>query len=131
MGRYHLARKFGQQTLDLAALDESERSRNRYINLKAEMLWEDGLVEESQALLREATAQIESRGVHILEELAALSRYNYQLSLLGGRLVSSKLEIDEALKKNHFVCSTGSIRAGTCCSIKTTTRRRRSILPSV
>lgn len=103
MGRYHLARKFGQQTLDLAALDESERSKSRYTNLRAELLWEDGLIEESQALLKGATAQIESRGVHTLEELAALSRYNYQSSILDGRLTTNKLVMEESLKKNHFV----------------------------
>lgn len=103
MGRYHLARKFGRQTLDLAALDESERYQLRYKSLNAELLWEDGLVEESQALLKTAIEPFDTRGVHILEELAALSRYNFQSALLDRRPSSTKLDIDDSLEKNHFV----------------------------
>lgn len=103
MGRYHLARKFGRQTLDLAALDESEHYQLRYKSLNAELLWEDGLIEESQALLKASIDPFDTRGVHILEELAALSRYNFQSALLDRRPVQTKVEIDEALKKNHFV----------------------------
>ncbi len=101
MGRYHLARKFGQQTTDLAVLDDSQRNRVRYTNLQAELMWEDGLIDESQALLRQATAPFESQGVHTLEELSTLTRFNLQSSMLNFQLVPTKFDIDEALKKNH------------------------------
>lgn len=101
MGRYHLARKFGQQTFDLATLDESERHKARYTSLQAELLWEDGLVEASQSLLKSTTAPLEARGVHTLEELAAVARYNLQLARLNYRGPSPKYDIDEALRKNH------------------------------
>ena len=101
MGRYHLARKFGQQTFDLAALDESERHKARYTSLQAELLWEEGLIEASQTLLRGSTAPLETRGVHTLEELAAVARYNLQLARLNYRGPCPKYEIDDALKKNH------------------------------
>ncbi len=101
MGRYHLARKFGSQTFDLAALDESERNKARYANLQAELMWEDGQIDESQALLRQVCAPFESRGVHTLEELSTLTRFNLQSALLNWRNPPSKFEIDDALKKNN------------------------------
>ncbi len=102
MGRYHLARKFGRQTLDLASLEESSRFKSRYTNLQAEILWEDGLVDESQTLLREATAPFETQGVHTLEELATLARHHLQSAFLNQITPLAKPEIDESLEKNNF-----------------------------
>lgn len=102
MGRYHLARKFGRQTLDLWALDESQRFKTRYTTLKAELLWEDGLIDESQAVLARDLVPLESDGVHTLEELATLARHNLQSALLDGIVIPSKVEIDESLKKNLY-----------------------------
>jgi tetratricopeptide (TPR) repeat protein len=100
MGRYHLARKFGSQTFDLAALDESERNKSRYATLKAELMWEDGQIDESQELLRNVCHPFESHGVHTLEELSTLTRFNLQSALLNYRAQPAKFEIDDALKKN-------------------------------
>jgi len=101
MGRYHLARKFGRQTLDLAALDESERYKTRYTTLQAELMWEDGLTDESQKLLSSVTTAFEAHGVHTLEELSTLNRHITQSALLGKKSVPVKCEIDDSLKKNH------------------------------
>jgi tetratricopeptide (TPR) repeat protein len=100
MGRYHLARKFGQQTIDLAALDESHRIKTRYTTLEAELMWQDGSIEESQALLAESVAPFESRGIHILEEQATLSRFNLQSALLGDTIQTAKYKIDRSLARN-------------------------------
>lgn len=102
MGRYHLAKKFGRQTLDLAAIDESERFKTRYINLRAELTWEDGLIEESQAILAPTIAVLEQKGVHTLEELAFITRYNIQSSLLNSKSLHTRYEIDESLKRNQY-----------------------------
>lgn len=103
MGRYHLAKKFGQQTLDLAALDESPRFKSRYVMLHAELLWEDGLIEESQATIAAASESFETHGVHTLEELATLCRSFLQAALLNGKQpMSAKLEIDDSLRKNCY-----------------------------
>src|SRR5690606_251355 len=100
MGRYHLARKFGRQTIDLAALDNSQRYKLRYDTLEAELLWEDGLVEESQQTLKTSLASVEKDGVHTLEELMSLSRYNLQSATLFDRQPLAKIKIAEQLKKN-------------------------------
>ena len=100
MGRYHLARKFGRQTLDLAALDESERFKIRYTTLQAELLWEDGLIPEAQSLLSTAIAPLETQGVHVLEELSTLTRHSLQAAWLGGKQEPTRFIIDEPLKKN-------------------------------
>lgn len=100
MGRYHLAKKFANQTFDLAALDESQRFKTRYTTLRAELLWEDGLVEESQELLAASVLPLESHGVHTLEELSTLSRYLLQSSYLNAENGPERFEIDEALQKN-------------------------------
>ncbi len=102
MGRYHLAKKFGRQTLDLAALDESERFKTRYINLRAELSWEDGLIEESKEILAPTISILETKGIHTLEELAFVTRFNIQESLLNSVTVQPKYKIDESLKKNPY-----------------------------
>lgn len=100
MGRYHLAKKFANQTFDLAALDESQRFKTRYTTLRAELLWEDGLIEESQQLLSSSVLPLESHGVHTLEELSTLSRFLLQSAYLNASNGPERFEIDEALQKN-------------------------------
>lgn len=102
MGRYHLARKFGLHTLDLAALDESPRFKSRHVMLHAALQWEDGLIDESQATLAAASSSFESHGVHTLEELANLARHYLQSSLLNSKLTPTRLQIDESLRKNSY-----------------------------
>lgn len=111
MGRYHLAKKFASQTFDLAALDESQRFKTRYTTLRAELLWEDGLIDESQALLESSVTPLETHGVHTLEELATLSRFLLQSAYLNEKQGPERFEIDETLKKNlhswldyHYAC---------------------------
>jgi tetratricopeptide (TPR) repeat protein len=99
-GKFHLARRFGQQTLDLQALNESERFKTRYTTLEAELLWEDGQVLESQELLANETKPLETRGVQTLEELITLSRYHLQTSYLGSAATSGRATITPHLK-NH------------------------------
>lgn len=100
MGRYHLARKFGQQTLDLAALDESERNKTRYSTLKAELLWEDGQISESQNTLKKIIESFEINGVHTLEDLSTLNRYMFQTTSLNLILTPPKTQFTESIK-NH------------------------------
>jgi len=101
-GRYQLAKNFGRQTIDLAALDESEHLKTRYICLDAELNWEDGQIEASQKLLHDATAPLSERGIHNLEELSALNRYSVQSALLGATSCPIKASIDEHLRKDHY-----------------------------
>lgn len=100
MGRYHLARKFGRQTIDLAALDNSQRYKLRYDTLEAELHWEDGLVEESQQILKNSLSSVEKDGVHTLEELMSLSRYNLQSATLFDDRPLAKFKIADQLKRN-------------------------------
>ena len=99
-GRYQLAQKFGKQTLDLASLDESERFKSRYLNLHAELHWQDGNIQESQNLLDDSFKGLQTRGVHTLEELSILSRYFMQSAKLNETNVPTKILIADQLKKN-------------------------------
>jgi len=100
MGRFHLAKKFGRQTIDLASLDNSQRNRTRYTTLEAEILWEDGLVEESQKLLSDSASNFETTGVHTLEELSALTRFNLQSAFLNNSKPLTKIKIEPQLMNN-------------------------------
>jgi tetratricopeptide (TPR) repeat protein len=100
MGRYHLAKKFGQQTLDLAALDESERNKNRYFSLKAELLWEGGEILESCEQLYKIVQSFETYGVHTLEDLSTLNRQLNQSTLLNKSIQPPKTQFAESIK-NH------------------------------
>lgn len=99
-GRFHLAKKFGQQTLDLAALEETDRFALRYDNLEAEILCEEGLFAESQELLSESTSMLLQKGVHTLEDLAIASRYIFQSAMLNDNAVSAEFELNDGLGKN-------------------------------
>jgi tetratricopeptide (TPR) repeat protein/DNA-binding transcriptional ArsR family regulator len=101
-GRYHLARKFGRQTLDLAALDNSNCYKARYLSLEAELLWEDGHAVESQALLASAMTGFRENGIHTLEELSTYSRGLIQSALLGDLSTIGKIQIDQSLTRNVF-----------------------------
>jgi tetratricopeptide (TPR) repeat protein len=100
MGRYHLAKKFGQQTLDLAALDESERNKTRYFTLKAELLWEDGHILESLDILQKIIKSFDINGVHTLEDLSTLNRYMYQSTCLNTNITLPKTQFSDSIK-NH------------------------------
>lgn len=100
MGKFALGIKFGRQTIDLAALDASERFKTRYQALEAEILWEEGRVPESMQVLRAAVHQLVLHGVRNLEELSTLSRYQLQLAILGEGL-SERFKIDESLQKDQ------------------------------
>ncbi len=112
-GKYQMARRFGQQTLDLAQLDESDRFKSRYEHLRSELLWEEGRVEESQDLLRKTISQFAARGdVQTLEQLAELARYTMQAAWLGETPTTSRIKIVEQLKKHtstwlHFCHAIG------------------------
>ncbi len=101
-GRYHLARKFGKQTLDLAKLDDSERIKSRYLNLEAQLLWEDGLIPKSQNLLEIESESFELKGINTLEEISTFSRFMLQSALLNEEAAPKKAKISETLKKNVF-----------------------------
>ena len=100
MGRYSLGIKFGRQTLELAALDASERFKTRYQALEAEILWEEGKIPESIDILRAAAHQLALHGVRNLEELSTLARYQVQLAILG-ETTSEKFKIDESLQRSQ------------------------------
>ena len=100
MGKFALGIKFGRQTIELAALDASERFKTRYQALEAEILWEEGRIPESMQVLKNAVHQLVLHGVRNLEELSTLSRFQLQLSMLGEGL-PERFKIDESLQKDQ------------------------------
>src|SRR5690606_14351920 len=70
--------------------------------LQAELFWEDGLIAESQQLLSETIAPLETQGIHVLEELSFLTRHCLQSAWLGNRQEPSKFIIDDPLKKHTY-----------------------------
>lgn len=100
MGKYALGIKFGRQTIELAALDASERFKTRYQALEAEILWEEGKIPESMQVLQSAAHQLALHGVRNLEELSTLSRYQIQLAAMGEVLLE-RFKVDESLQKNQ------------------------------
>ena len=101
-GRYHLARKFGKQTLELAKHDKSDRHRSRYISLNAELMWEAGKLAESQALLEKENNRLLQHGIHTLEEFSSNNRYLTQSAMLGITSSRAKPKINDLLKKQFF-----------------------------
>lgn len=101
-GHYSLAKRYGQQTLDLAALDKSQRYRSRYISLEAELKWENGDPLESQKVLARAITNFEAHGINNLEELSSYSRYISQSAVLGETTLPEAIPIREGLKKQLF-----------------------------
>ncbi len=99
-GKYALARKFAEQTLSLAALDESDRFKVRYRALEAEMLWEEGKIPESMEILQRSLEPFDAPGIHTLEELLMLTRYNVQTAICGRSMPNEKYKIAEGLSKN-------------------------------
>jgi tetratricopeptide (TPR) repeat protein len=100
LGRFNLGIKFGRQTLELAELDTSDRFKTRYKALEAEILWEEGKIPESMALLRHVAHQLSLHGVKQLEELSTLTRYQVQLAILG-ETTHETFKIDESLRHNQ------------------------------
>jgi tetratricopeptide (TPR) repeat protein len=100
MGKFTLGIKFGRQTIELAALDASERFKTRYQALEAEILWEEGKIPESMHVLKNAVHQLALHGVRNLEELSTLSRYQLQLAMSGEDL-HERFKIDESLQKDQ------------------------------
>ena len=101
LSRFQTAKKYAQITFDLASHDESERFRSRYVNLQAEILWNEGRLEESQTLLGEATAPLFTNGASTLEELSAISRYFLQASQICDK-TPSKVRIADQLKNSSI-----------------------------
>lgn len=99
-GKYALAKKFGEQTLSLAALDESDRFKMRYRTLEAELLWEDGRIPESMEILHKSLEPLETTGLHTLEELSMLTRYNIQMAICGRTFLNEKYKIAGSLSSN-------------------------------
>ena len=102
LGRYRLAEKFGKQTLDLAALDHSNRYHSRYKSLEAELVWESGRPMESQALLHKVVQSYKNQGIHTLEDLSSYSRYLLQSAYLGENSPHPKVTICSNLNKHMF-----------------------------
>ncbi len=100
LNRRKSANKYTDITLELANLDKSERFRARYLSLKAEMLWHEGYLEESQKMLLQVVTPFLHSGVNTLEELSAVSRFLLQSAALGTVSHSPHIKIAEALKNN-------------------------------
>jgi tetratricopeptide (TPR) repeat protein len=100
LGRFSLGIKFGRQTLELAELDTSDRFKTRYKALEAEILWEEGKIPESMAVLKNVAHQLSLHGVKQLEELSTLTRYQVQLAILG-ETSHETYKIDESLQHNQ------------------------------
>ncbi|MDA9950935.1 hypothetical protein N9D31_00025 [Oligoflexaceae bacterium] len=99
-GRFHLARKFGQMTLDLASHEETDRFSIRYDNLEAELLWESGEFEASQSLLQKSTTPLLQKGVNTLEDLAIVSRFIFQSAMLGETNIAVSYKIGKDIDSN-------------------------------
>jgi tetratricopeptide (TPR) repeat protein len=99
MGRFALGIKFGRQTLELAALDSSERLKSRYQSLEAEILWEEGEIAESMKVLRASVRPLALHGIRVLEELSTLTSYQIRSAILGETSVET-FKIEESLQKN-------------------------------
>ena len=104
MGRYHLAKKLGHQAAELIAHDDAARRTPRHDALTAELLWEDGLIEESQGILRQSTLPLEMHGVHTLDELSTVARFTLQNARLNVRNLPTKLAADQSLQRNPHAC---------------------------
>jgi tetratricopeptide (TPR) repeat protein len=100
LGRFNLGIKFGRQTLDLADLDTSDRFKTKYKALAAEILWEEGKIPESMAVLKKVAHQLHLHGVKQLEELSALTRYQVQLAMLG-ESAGESYKLEESLSANQ------------------------------
>ncbi|MEZ4742660.1 MAG: hypothetical protein R3B45_09465 [Bdellovibrionota bacterium] len=101
-GRYKLAKQVGKQTLELAALDESNKYQMRYLCLEAELKWEEGRIVESQEMLTQAVNKFKESSIHTLEELSAYSRYLLQAALLNEPQIEDKITVNQGLRKNSF-----------------------------
>lgn len=100
LGQFHLAQRIGKQALKVAARDESTKSNCRYLALEAELLWEEGAVEKSQTTLLNTCSNFEKRGVHTLDEMAALSRLLFQSAQLDCPQEPVKAKISDLLEHN-------------------------------
>lgn len=100
LGQFHLAQRIGKQALKVAARDESTKSNCRFLALEAELLWEEGTIEQSQTTLQNSCSNFEKRGVHTLDEMAALSRLLFQSAQLGCAQEPVKAEISHLLQHN-------------------------------
>jgi tetratricopeptide (TPR) repeat protein len=113
-GRFGLAQKFGNETLRLAATEQSERFSTRYENLQAELMWEDGKILESQDLRIKCLANMSQTGISVLEELSMYSRALLQASVLGQTQAVPRPSINEQLRKNNSAWSEYLFAAGLC-----------------
>jgi len=100
-GRFDMAQKFGQQTLDLVALDKSARIHGRYVGLKAEMMWERGEFEESTEYLKTEIELLRTKGIHKLEDLMTVTQFMIQSALLGGN-ANESIQIDPQLQNDQY-----------------------------
>jgi tetratricopeptide (TPR) repeat protein len=102
LGQFHLGKKIGQHALNLAARDQSTKAHSRFLALKAELLWEDGEIDQSQLILSETCTQIEKQGIHTLDEMYAVSRFQLQSAQLGFTEHLLNATLSEPLKANPF-----------------------------
>ena len=102
-GRFSLGKKYAEQTLRLSKTDESVRYRTRYINLEAEMLWQEGEIHQSQNVLKPAIEKLLTKGLDTLEELATYNMLLAQEAQLGENKISkTKIKIADILRRNSF-----------------------------
>ncbi len=113
-GKFSMAQKFGNETLRLAATEQTDRFATRYENLQAELLWEAGKIDESQNLLLSSLNSLVQPGINILEELAMYSRCLLQASILGQTASIPKINIDDQLRKNRASWSEYLFAKGLC-----------------
>ena len=99
MGKFSLGIKFGRRTLDLAAEDSSGRFISRYQSLEAEILWEEGKIEESLEVSRASVHLLALHGVRNLEELSTVTRYQIHLAIAGETSIE-KFKIEPSLQLN-------------------------------
>lgn len=100
MGQFHMAKQMGKQVLIPKVRGEPTKAHSQYLALKAELLWEEGAIDQSQTILHEFGLNLERRGVHTLDDMAALSRLHLQSATLDHREELVKVDISETLRNN-------------------------------
>lgn len=99
-GQFTFADRYGNHTLKLAQKDKSERFKIRYTTLQAELDWQRGAISESYTNLSRSYKNLEANGVHTLEELSSLSRFNIKSAHMNV-LTNPNIIIAKSLKNNN------------------------------
>ena len=100
-GKFGIAKKLINQTLEMAREDKSNRFGSRYLKLRAELLWNQSQIPQSIETLQVASQQIQNKPNPTLEDFSTLNLFLYQSSILGKKNILTR-DWSEKIKKNTF-----------------------------